>query len=80
MSDWSLLSRWYLDESSSGDDDDAFIIFATQIIQSESILPAKRGGSIPGYVYIYRDREAGHARMFQDYLADNPTYGPSFFR
>jgi hypothetical protein len=38
------------------------------------------GGSVLGRAYIYRDREAGHARMYQDYLAENPTYGPSLFR
>jgi hypothetical protein len=28
---------------------------------------------------IYRDREGGHKRMFQDYLADDPTYAPHLF-
>jgi hypothetical protein len=48
----------------------------------QTFLNKKRrpGGSVPGHVVIYRDREGGHRRMFQDYLADNPTYGPDLFR
>jgi hypothetical protein len=38
------------------------------------------GGSVPGYVVIYRDREGSHQRMFQDYLAHNLMYGPDLFR
>jgi hypothetical protein len=72
-----LLSSRVLDESSS-DDDDEFIISAAQIIQSVS--RRKPGGSVHGRVYIYRDREAGHTRLFQDYFAEHPTYGPSVFR
>ncbi|XP_057789854.1 uncharacterized protein LOC131006742 [Salvia miltiorrhiza] len=30
--------------------------------------------------YVYRDREAAHLRLMQDYFNDNPTYGPTFFR
>ncbi|XP_057792094.1 uncharacterized protein LOC131008961 [Salvia miltiorrhiza] len=30
--------------------------------------------------YVYRDREAAHLRLMQDYFNDNPTYGPIFFR
>ncbi|XP_021320814.1 uncharacterized protein LOC110437041 [Sorghum bicolor] len=33
-----------------------------------------------GHKVVYRDRVGGHERMFQDYLADNPTYGPELFR
>ncbi|XP_057811827.1 uncharacterized protein LOC131026069 [Salvia miltiorrhiza] len=30
--------------------------------------------------YVYRDREAAHLRLMQDYFNDNPMYGPTFFR
>ncbi|XP_057811381.1 uncharacterized protein LOC131025599 [Salvia miltiorrhiza] len=30
--------------------------------------------------YVYRDREAAHLRLMQDYFNDNQTYGPTFFR
>jgi hypothetical protein len=37
------------------------------------MLNIKPGGSIPDQdcVYIYRDREVGHARLYQDYFADS---------
>jgi hypothetical protein len=35
---------------------------------------------VKGHKYLYRDRQGGHDRMFQDYLAENPTYGPEIFR
>jgi len=38
------------------------------------------GGSVPGHAVIFCDREGGHRRMYQDYLADNPTYGDVLFR
>jgi hypothetical protein len=40
----------------------------------------KPGGSVPGHRVIYRDREGGHDRMYQDYLTDNATYDPDIFR
>ncbi|XP_020398640.1 uncharacterized protein [Zea mays] len=79
MGENRLLSLRDLDESSS-DDDDHVILCAAQIIQSYSQVRRQPGGSVPGRAYIYRDREAGHARMYQDYLAENPTYGPNLFR
>lgn len=77
MSQSRLLSSRVLDESSS-DDDDEVIIAASQIVQSAS--QRKPGGSVLGRVYIYRDREAGHTRLYQDYFAEHPTYGPRVFR
>ena len=71
--------RSQLDDSSS-DDDDSFIASAAAIVDTFSNVKKQHGGSIPGHRVIYRDREGGHARMFQDYLAENPTYGPDIFR
>ena len=75
----SLLQR-ELEDDSSSDDDDYFIIAAAAIVQTFSGHKRRPGGSVPGHAVIYRDREGGHRRMFQDYLADNPTYGPHLFR
>jgi hypothetical protein len=44
------------------------------------IFEKKQGGSVPGRIYKYRNREERHARLYQDYLAENPTYGPTDFR
>jgi hypothetical protein len=74
----SLLQR-ILDESSSDDDDD--ISFGEyNIFHHPSHIHQKRVGSMPGHIVKYRDRQGGHARMFQDYLADNSTFNLSDFR
>jgi hypothetical protein len=68
-----------LDDESS-DDDDFFMFTAAAIVQMFAKKKGRHGGSVPGHIVIYRDREAGHRRMYQDYLADNPTYDPDLFR
>jgi hypothetical protein len=80
MSGFKSLLQKELDDDSSSDDDDYFIITAARIVQTFSGHKRRPGGSVPGHVVIYRDREGGHRRMFQDYLAENPTYGPHLFR
>ncbi|XP_014756074.1 uncharacterized protein LOC106866423 [Brachypodium distachyon] len=40
----------------------------------------RRRGSVPGRQVINRDIAAGHARLFKDYFARHPVYGPSYFR
>jgi hypothetical protein len=73
----SLLQR-ELDDSSS-DDDDCLILSAAAIVETYSNKKGRHGGSVLGHKVIYRDREGGHQMMFQDYLADDPTYGPNLF-
>ena len=68
-----------LDDSSS-DDDDYVIFSAARIVHTFSNAERRHGGSVLGHRVIYRDREGVHNRMFQDYLAINPTYGPEIFR
>uniref|UniRef100_J3NBV0 Uncharacterized protein n=1 Tax=Oryza brachyantha TaxID=4533 RepID=J3NBV0_ORYBR len=80
MSGYKSLLQRELDDDSSSDDDDYFIIAAARIVQMYSGQTRRPGGSVPGHLVIYRDREGGYERMFQDYLADNPTYGPHLFR
>jgi len=69
-----------LDDDSSSDDEDYYMMSSALLMNSFSNVERKHGGSVPGHAVIYRDRESGHNRMFQDYLADNPTYGPHIFR
>ena len=75
----SLLQK-ELDSSSSDDDDDYFILSTARIVQPFANEKGRWGGSIHGHQVLYRDREDGHIRMFQDYLADDPTYPPHLFR
>ena len=46
----------------------------------EGTSAPRRGGSVVGRQYIYRDRMSGAWRLFNDYFSDNPVYGPTFFR
>jgi len=74
----SLLRR-QLDDSSS-DDDDFEILAVVVTVDTFANAEKKHGGSVPAHRVLYRDREGGHVRMFQDFLAVNPTYGPEIFR
>ena len=38
------------------------------------------GGSIPGHVMIYRDREIADCSLFDDYFVENPRYSDAMFR
>ncbi|XP_020257992.1 putative nuclease HARBI1 [Asparagus officinalis] len=37
-------------------------------------------GSVRGHVVIQRDRVQGHNRLYRDYFAEEPVYGPRIFR
>jgi hypothetical protein len=66
-SDWELEVFWDLLESLEED--------------SFSPLPKrKRGGSTLGRRYVFREREACHQRLFNDYFADTPTFDAATFR
>jgi hypothetical protein len=73
----SLVQR-QLDDSSS-DDGCCMILSTSQILLIASKEKGPHGGSVKGHRVVYHDREGGHERMYQDYLADNPTYGPELF-
>ena len=75
----SLLQR-ELDDDSSFDDDDYMIFLDARIVHTYSNAKRSHGGSVLGHRVLYRDREGEHNRMFQDYLAVNPTYTPQIFR
>ena len=77
MSSRSSLLQRLLEESSSDDDDKLYFAEANIFHVSQT---RKRRGSIPGHIVKYRDRQGGHARMFQDYLADNSTFSLNDFR
>jgi hypothetical protein len=77
MSRHLSLFQCLLDESSS-DDDDELSLSAVEIMQNHLQPTWKHGGSVPGHAVLYRDR-GGHMRMYQDYLGDDPTYGPTLF-
>lgn len=73
----SLMQRELEDFSS--DDGDCLIMSAAAIVDTYSNKKERYGGSVSGHRIIYRDTEVGHQKMFQDYLADDPTYGAQPF-
>jgi len=79
MSRKRSLSLRMLDDSAA-DDDDFDMLVAAVIVDSFANDEKKHGGCVEGHRVLHRDREAGHERLFQDYMAENPTYGPEIFR
>ncbi|PUZ70421.1 hypothetical protein GQ55_2G228600 [Panicum hallii var. hallii] len=75
MSRRPLLFQSLLDESSS--DDDELILSAAEIVQNHSQSAPKYGGSVPAHAVFYRNRQGS---TYQDYLAEDPTYGPTLFQ
>ncbi|XP_021305553.1 uncharacterized protein LOC110431162 [Sorghum bicolor] len=67
-------------DDSAADDDDFDMLVAAVIVDSFANDEKKHGGCVEGHRVLHRDREAGHERLFQDYMAENPTYGPEIFR
>lgn len=41
---------------------------------------SRHGGSVMNHRVFNRNREEGHARLFQDYFSDKPTYPEASFR
>ncbi|XP_062217681.1 uncharacterized protein LOC133917866 [Phragmites australis] len=78
----NIVKQILMDSSSTSSDDDELIVAtAFQVHDEDQRLNVRRhGGSVPGHRVIHRGREAGHARLYQDYFSEDPTYGPAIFR
>lgn len=66
-------------DSASSNDDDEFLLAASQILH-EYINKSKHGGSILGHQVVRPKREFGQCRLYKDYFLDDPTYEPEFFK
>ncbi|XP_018460218.1 uncharacterized protein LOC108831154 [Raphanus sativus] len=53
---------------------------AIQFLLHQQENQAIHVGSIPGRFFIYRDRESGHYRLFDDYFSETPVYNDAMFR
>ena len=64
------------------DSDDEFHLLATMIeeeeMENEDRTPHHLG-STPGHAVIRCDRVQGNDRLYHDYFADTPTFGPRLF-
>jgi hypothetical protein len=52
----------------------------TSIIAALEPSKRRRGGSVSGYKFKRRDREAAFAQIMRDYFVDNPLYSEEDFR
>ena len=65
------------------DSDDEFHLLATMIEEEEMANEDRtphRPGSIPSHAIIQLDRVQGNDRLYRDYFADTPTFGPRLFQ
>ena len=62
--------------SDSSFDDDEIEMIAAVAIAKRRHKKSGRCGSIKGHATIWRDRLAGHDRLFHDYFSENSTYPP----
>ncbi|XP_024315725.1 uncharacterized protein LOC106866059 isoform X1 [Brachypodium distachyon] len=71
------------EEEEEHEDDGHELMVATAAIVLDAntrFNARRRRGSVPGRQVINRDTAGGHARLFEDYFAQHPVYGPSYFR
>lgn len=60
--------------------DDDLEMAAVLIAEMDSNKRHKYGGSVPGRVVVRRNKQQGHEKLFDDYFADDPVFGPVTFR
>ncbi|CAN6295279.1 unnamed protein product, partial [Urochloa humidicola] len=73
----NLLMRLMEDDSSSDDDFDVATILLADLAENE---PPKWGGSVPGHEVVRRNKQQANEKLFDDYFAEDPVYGPDTFR
>jgi hypothetical protein len=55
------------------------IVLARRYFKRKGGSSSRRGGSVPGRIFIDRDSLQGHQRLFLAYFADSPVYPPKYF-
>ncbi|XP_039841321.1 uncharacterized protein LOC120701268 [Panicum virgatum] len=73
----SLLLRLLEDDSSSDEDYDVAAIMLADLAKNEQ---PKHGGSVQGHEVVRRNKQKGDAKLFDDYFAEEPVFGPVTFR
>ncbi|XP_039838277.1 uncharacterized protein LOC120698643 isoform X3 [Panicum virgatum] len=64
----------------SDESDDDFEMAAVLIAEMERNKQPKHGGSMQGREVVHRNKQQGHDKLFEDYFANNPVFGPVTFR
>jgi len=73
----SLLLRLLEDDSSSDEDYDVAAIMLADLAKNEQ---PKHGDSVQGHEVVRRNKQKGDAKLFDDYFAEEPVFGPVTFR
>ena len=77
----SLLDLFFDDESDESDDDfEMAAVLIAEMEEMERNKQPKRGGSVQAREVVHRNKQQGHDKLFEDYFADNPVFGPVTFR
>ena len=58
----------------------AIVKLLAQMEREDNAGSSQAGGSVVGRQTVERERQAGDDRLFRDYFADAPVYGPRYFR
>ena len=77
------LERMYEEELEEQFENEFFLQMldaGTREVLGEPSSKPKRGGSIVGRQFVFRDRETHHQNLYNDYFSETPTYGPVKFR
>jgi len=78
----SLLLNLFLEDESDGSDDELEMasVLIAEMEEMESNKRPKHGGSVQGHEVVHRNKQQGHDKLFADYFASNPVFGPVTFR
>ena len=77
------IARGFQYDEEEEDSEEYFLEMASMVMDefdSETLETSRFGGSRIGRKFVFCDREAYHLALYQDYFAENPTYGPVKFR
>ena len=72
------IARGFQYDEEEEDSEEYFLEMASVVMDefdSETLETSRFGGSRIGKKFVFRDREAYHLNLYQDYFAENPTYG-----
>lgn len=65
---------------SPDDDLEMAAVLIAEMEEMDSNKWHKYGGSVPGRVVVRWNKQQGHEKLFDDYFADDPVFGPVTFR
>ena len=77
------IARGFQYDEEEEDCEEYFLEMASMVmdeLESETLERSRFGRSRIGRRFVFRDKEAYHVNLYQDFFAENPTYGSVKFR